>query len=403
MELLTKKYYRENFWTLLVLYIGLAQILDFYFPLNILGISFFITLFPYFLLLVKYIINNKYNSSLLILFLISLMILSLRSFFYNESFLEAIKKSFPFTVLFFIINYLLEKSNWMNLDSKLLEKVLVLILLIHFLNSILFFLDSSYAINNPDKSADNYVEIVGTRFSGIMGGPNVTGNFISIIFVFLVLFKRVTVIKYVVYFTIAFIAILPTMSRGPFLVLILVTAFKIFLSFCRSIFKPSVLIKSTLLILGVSLFIYKYIVPIFDDFIIRFFERFINSDFESRSSRIDFFIEKLNSNTLFYFIGIPWNLQTESSNFSISDNSFTLVASNFGVVYFIFYVFSYPFRRILWTNFNLKNSNLLIFSVIIVIVLFNNNSLLWTSWIFIAMLGFSYLRNFDNKCEKIKY
>ena len=397
---LNRKYIRQNFWSFFLLYIGLAQLLDYYFSINIYGISFFITLLPFSALIIIYIFNNKFNRTFYIITYFALVILSLRAILYNENFLIALKYSFPYIFMFFVIKYLLDKSSCVNISNKLLTNILVFILILHFINSVLYFTNSNLVIDNPDKNSDTYVEIVGTRFSGIMGGPNVTANFISLIFAFLVFFRKLSLLKLLIFFTFASIAILPTLSRGAFVVLSLVTSSGLIQFFYQNKVKPTIIFGSISMLFVFSWLIFFQILPYFDDLTASFIGRFIDGDFEGRSARLDFFYEIMDANYLHYLIGIPWNLQTRSADFSISDNSFTLVASNFGFVYFIFFLLTSPIKEILDALLNIRRPKLLVYSFILMFVIFNNNSVLWTSWVFLAFFGFSYLKNVAINNEK---
>lgn len=127
---------------------------------------------------------------------------------------------------------------------------------------------------------------------------------------------------------------------------------------------------------------------------IDFFSRFTNEGSGGRLDKILLTLELIQGSILNFFIGSSFDAAgnaTSVNGFSISDNSYGLVALSFGVPFALVY-FAFLFNIILR---NKSGGLSLSFLVYIIAVLGLTNSILWEPWIFTAFAGFFIISYMD--------
>lgn len=382
-------------------YFGIAAILDYFLSVKILGLSFFVTIIPYSIVFFVFLKNIKiFNRINLVIYLfivvLFLIIIAARALFYGEDIIGLIGGS-RYILFVPIIMILLDMLDFKAIISeKKMFIYLFLILIVHAFNS-LFYLIGLPFIEHVDVLADDYVEF--SRFGGIMGGANVQGVFSSTIYMLMILSNwRMSLLKFLFLTLIAIIAVSPTVSRGGFLVILIPFFYYIIMNFKEG----NLVIKITLLafILAVtSLFISKVDFSKIEIVYSAFFDRIDQNDLSSgRIERLNYFWTLINEDFMRYLIGAPVILQSSGSNV-ISDNVFTLIPINFGVFFsllFLIYIFF-----IISKNYDRKQSNINCFLLVVFIVSFTNNSIIWTAWSYCSIFGFFYL-NFKNRLAGIQ-
>lgn len=385
----------KNIFLYLIFYLGIAQIFDFFIPIKIFGLSIFITIIPYYITIYIFIKSHRdFNIYKLYTFYIILIIffitILLRSFFYNEQFffLLATQRYFLFIPIFILIT---EKLINLNYNKKKIHSILYIIFFIHTFNSLLYIVGLP-AIENVDKLNEDYIEF--SRFAGILGGANVQASFISLVYSIIIFSEgNMNVNKFIFITFFAIIGIAPTVSRGSLLILFLVIIY-----FMYNYFITNIKFYKLFLLILIILLLTKIISQIsnsdYNIFFNSFFDRFDTNGFDTgRSDKNIYFYNTISSDWLYYIFGIPIKLQFFGlQEFdSISDNSFTLLFSNLGIVsglFFLFAIIFFSFREKIFKSFKIIFYLLLLF-----IIIYNNNAIIWTAWTAYAILGLFYLRN----------
>jgi hypothetical protein len=238
-------------------------------------------------------------------------------------------------------------------------------------------------IANSDELADDFV--ASSRFAGIMGGANVQANFTAILFiVYLYGSKNMSVLKITFFAVLALIGVLPTVSRGGLLIILLNVVNKYY----KLLVKGGIKVK---LIIGIVVVLFGQIIVniqfgTINDFFESYQERTETDDFSNgRIERIFFTYDRITENNVGVFIGIPAIRQTESKEFSISDNSGTLVLANTGFIFLVLF-FGYIIH-----NFNRKliySSSASVYIITLIFTAFTNNAFLYFQWCTFAICGY---------------
>lgn len=385
LKKITYSNFDHNLAILLILIVSLGPAFSFYFPLKVANVSLFTTFLPFVLLVFFYfknllIFNDRFTVLMIIFFLI--FILTLRQILYDESFLKSLVGNvYVIYIPFFISIY--RNFNYTEKRIKTLTFIIEVILFINILNSILFILGENH-INNINEYNDDYVE--DSRFNGILGGANVQAHFISILFVvYINIKKNIGVISVFLIGLLSIIAIMPTVSRGG--IIILLINLVVSLIFLYKSGKNSVKILALLIVIlttiGISTLLnFDQIDVLYSSYIAR---TEVDDQSGGRLDRIYFAADRLSENILSPFIGIANNRQTESSKLSISDNSVLLVVANLGVFFAYIFLF-YVFKQFNLKHIKLTDSRFYVLSILITSI--TNNSFLYFQWCLIAICGY---------------
>ena len=387
--------YTKNLFLYLILYLGIAQILDFFLPIKLFKLSIFITYIPYLITFLIFIKNFKYYDlyKLYTLYILTVVIITtifIRSYFYNEDFflLFVTQRYLIFIPIFFLISEKIINNKSINNNITL---ILYIIFFIHTINSFFYILGLP-AIENVDKLADDYIEF--SRFTGIMGGANVQASFISLLYSLLIFSEyKMNFSKFILLTIFAIIGIAPTVSRGSILILILIVFYFLYNYFITNIkfykiFILSLMILSSMVIIS-SINNSEYYL-LFESFSDRFD---LNGFDTGRSDKNIYFYKTITNDWLYYILGIPIKFQyfglTEFD--SISDNSFTLILSNLGILGGLFFLCIIIIFTLTLKIYNSFKS--FFYILLLLIILYNNNAVVWTAWSAYAILGLFYIRN----------
>lgn len=394
----------QNLLVILFLYFGLAAIFDYFIPIKILGLSLFVTIMTYGVVLYVFTKNLKIinKNQVIIYFIIVFLlfgILILRAFFYGESFISLIGGN-RFIIFVPIVLMICNKINFEKVSDKMIRFALLGILFIHTLNSIFYFVGLP-SIEHVDILADDYVEF--SRFGGIMGGANVQAVFTSTIYMILILSNlRMSVAKSLLLTIVAIVAIVPTVSRGGMIVILLTLMYFFYVKFKKGTFLNRISILFGVLSV-IAVFATQIDFSNLEIVYTSFFNRFDSDDLSSgRAERLVYFWQIINENFVSYLIGVPGSVQETDTN-TISDNVFTLLPVNLGVIFtLIFLIFIFTLNS---KHAAKKQSNINCFLFIIFVVSFTNNSIIWTAWTYYAIFGFFFIKfkntktDFDNTLQ----
>lgn len=377
-------------------YFGVAAIFDFFSNFKVAGLSFFVTIIPYlaliFITVKNFKVLNKVHCFLYgMISIIFVLIVFFRSIFFDENFIVLLGAN-RFILFVPILFLLFEKLNF-NLSNLNIPALLLSVLIIHATNSLFYMLGLPF-IEHVDVLADDYVPL--GRLGGIMGGANVQAVFTSSIYLIMILSNwRISFPKFLFITFIAIIAVLPTVSKGGALVVFFGVIYYIFKNLLSGGFVTKIGIV-VLIILMIFLLITLANSPSMNLFTMAFTGRLEDDDLSSgRWDRLDYFWQIINQDWRVYFIGVPGVLLTQGGN-DVSDNIFTLLPVNFGVIYtLIFLSFLANFIRLRYQTLS-SNVNLYLFVILIISLV--NNSIIWTAWTYYAVFGFYYIL-YKNKID----
>jgi hypothetical protein len=368
----------------LLLLVGLGPAIHYFIPIKVLEFSFFSTLLPFILLSFLYLKNvNLFGDKSFLLFIFSILFLVLlvRLVLYGENFLQLIKSTSYFlyiTILFSIF----KKYEFTAERRKNILHVVTALFLFHSLNSIFFLLGLPH-IAVVDELSDDYVAF--SRFTGIFGGANVQANFNAILFIILLHGSKKQGVLTITFFAVlAILGIVPTVSRGGLLLVLL----NLFIKYYQMLAKASFYIK---LVFGLSVVLYitttvNHPNETTSIFSASYLERLDDEDFAgSRIERLTFTFDRITENNAGIFIGIPKIRQTESKELNISDNSGTLVLANTGLVFFMMF-FGYIINN--FKRKHISSSNVFVFIISLMITTFTNNAFLYFQWCIFAICGY---------------
>ncbi len=376
---------------LVLFYFGIAAIFDYFINIKLLGLSFFVTIVTYSTIFYVFaknlkIVNRDQVLCYFIIALLLLIVLIFRTFFYAENFITLFGNN---RFIFFVpvVIMLCNRINFAEISDKKIRFFLFLVLIIHSLNSICY-LSGLPAIEHVDILADDYVAF--SRFGGIMGGANVQAVFTSTIFMILVLSNlKMSIIKFFGLTLLAIIAIAPTISRGGMIVLFLALLYFLYMKLKKgsALDKISVIFFSVFIIILVCTQIdFSNVEMLYTSF----FDRFDQDDISSgRGERLVYFWKIINTNIGCYIIGVPAALQETSTN-AISDNVFTLLPVNLGVIFTVLFL---TFILFISKKNRIKSKSVVYWYLLILfLICFTNNAIIWTAWTYYAIFGFFYLR-----------
>jgi len=394
MKTLSK--FSEKIIIFLLLLVSFAPILDMITGIRFIGFSFFITVLPSLILFFLYLINidrikNKHHILLGInLFFFILIILTRYTVYGEFSPKDLGGKAYMFFIPICII--LLTKLKINNANRQFIIYLLSANLIFSFIIALLYILGLP-TIQIVDTSSPDYVEF--GRFTGIMGGANVHANFVYLIFMILVLYlNRIKAYMLILLFAISLLAVAPSLSRNATFGIISVFIYSIY--YFTKTNRNSIRIKALLTFLLVLTTIIfwidlNFLSIIFDSFT----ERLLTQDiFTGRIEKLNFALSVLFSDNYHLLLGIPSSLQ-ESQFISISDNSITLVLAGFGLPFTLF--FSFFITNLIKDEIQIKRK-VALYSILISIVFFTNNAILWLPWVIFTIVGFVLLNN-ANKIE----
>lgn len=377
-------YYDHSIILILFLSIGLGPIFHFFSPVQFLTVSLFIVFIPFFILFVLFIKNLAKFRNLQFFLFISFMfffILFLRSLSYNEKTMPLIIDNIyvlyiPMALMMFkYFDFTPNRSNAFLLIIKLF-------LIIYSLNSLFYI----FGLPNINVLSDD--AIIGSRFKGILGGSNVTANFIAILFAFLISQNnKLSMLQLFFFGSLAFFGVLPTLSKGAIFIVLLATVYGTFRQFKRKKLHTSFLITIFVVFLYISS-LGRAIT-----FLISFNERTTGEDLSSgRFKRIEFSYKLFSQDFQNTLIGIPSINQTSyyDATLSISDNSLLLISANFGIPFLILF---FLFIRIEMRNREKISMNLKFFISIIIFVLLINNAVLYFQFCVFAIAGYYFIKS----------
>ncbi|MEX0596524.1 MAG: hypothetical protein WD512_08475 [Candidatus Paceibacterota bacterium] len=303
----------------------------------------------------------------------------MRTIYYTEN-VNLISVIFPIYALL-----ILTLSKYYNPSPKQGKFIIYFLIftLIFFASISLLRLLGLPTIEVTNTNAGDYVNL--GRYSGIMGGANVYANITITIFLIIVLssYLKSRSIK-IFLFIICFIAISPTISKLAFLLLIVIgiylpigTERKIFVY----IFTGTLISIMWLIVISYWEFLN------IDDYLFRFQIMELSND--SRVDKVYYTIKMLFSNAVHIILGIP-NKYQSSSVINISDNSFTLILENYGLLYLIFIIKIF-YKKIKEIIAFKNHKAILLLTIFLIFTV--NNSLLWLNWVVLVGFGIRLMPN----------
>ena len=368
-----------------------APILDQITSFKFIGFSFFETVFPAFILIFLYFKNFKLikkSHHLLLAFNIAffLLIILSRYALYGE-FSEKTLGGQTYVFLLPVCIILFKKFRISKSNRRILKYLFASILIFNFAISLLYILGLP-TIQIVDTNSPDYSEF--GRFTGIMGGANVQGNFIYLIFMIYALGPfNLNIYKLFILFTISLITVLPTLSKNSMFGIIFIFIYSVYQHFRTSNQSANI----------IFIFATFFIIVLFTTWLdLSAFNSFYNSliarlNYDAvtgeRLEKLNYSIITLISDVNHMIIGIPTRLQ-DRTFISISDNSLTLLLAGFGIPFtlFFFLFLIYLIRN----KFNIS-IKFIIYTFLILVVLLTNNAILWLPWVSYTILGYCLLKH----------
>lgn len=354
------------------------------------GFSFFVTVLPaiiYAFLYLKNFYLFKKSQHLLLAFNLAffLLIILSRNAFYGEFSVKTVgSQTYIFLLPICIILFASIKIRERN--KRFLNHLFTFILIFNFAIALLYIIGLP-TIQIADINSPDYNEF--GRFTGIMGGANVQGNFIFLIFMILAL-GAFNVKLYKIFFLliISLIAVMPTLSRSSIIGIIFVFFYSIYEHFRRSSLSSKVFLILAIYIF-INLFSFWLDFSTFNLYYKSFIARLYYSDISGeRIEKLHYAITTLTSDINHMIIGIPIKLQ-QNYVVSISDNSLTLLLAGFGIPYTLFFIF---FIVNLIKDKIILDKKIIVYTLLTSVILLTNNAILWLPWISYTILGYCILK-----------
>ena len=364
--------------------LGFGPLLHFFNPVKVLSVSLFVVFIPFLLLFFLFCKNlTKLRNKLFFLIISSMffLILLLRNIFYDEGIIPLIIENI-FALYIPMLWMLFKNFDFTSKRSNTFLLLIKLFLIIYSLNSLFYV----FGLPNINLISDD--TIIGSRFNGLLGGSNVTGNFISLLLVLLISTNnKLSVFQVILFGSLAFFGVLPTLSKGSYFIVLIAT----FYAIVRQLNKKT--LKKSFLIMIFVIFLLNTSISRVFVFLISFNDRLSSQAFSSgRLERIEFAFNLFSQDLQNILIGIPIKYQTSfnDTSLSISDNSLLLISANFGIPFLIFSLLFIlnQFRDIGKISMNLK-----FYIVIIIFVLLINNAVLYFQFCVFAIAGYYFIKS----------
>ena len=348
------------------------------------GASLFSVVLPYLFailsLLTRKVSNYVGLIYLSVSFILGTIFAFLRSVVFEEQFLNLLFSTWAIWSLT-VLGLLASQKFYFTkaLEKKFFTFVLLSLCLLHTMNSFLFTQKVIWINNGFDNSG---YEILWGRFRGVLGGANIQGVYNAYLFYCLWKLLNTKLHWALIIWMIALVSVLPTVSRGGLLVLLIMLI---------DIFKSSSFRHKVYLGMAVIMFS-VYGIDALSELSIA--QRFSTGEITSgRLDKTSYFFSLLGSDGLFILFGIPRNLQV--SGVQLSDNSFTAMFASYGIIIFLWY---YALKYLRKQNNTQWRTNLFMLSVFC--VLFLNNAYIWVPWLFLIVPFLIFSHSHENIINK---
>ena len=370
-----------------IVYLPIAPVLENYFALDIGGYSFWITVFPFLILMFMFFLKWAVMSPSIIVLLLTFVLLLILVIL-ARTLSYSVDKSITAQVIgaYFLIAPIIitENFNKVRFDSKFYN-LITLILICHLtFNSVIGLL---YILGYETIEYKTMtVEVIGSRFAGIYGNANVYSNFVFIIYLIIVLINPKNWYL-VIYSSMALIpVIMSSLSRAPLILFVFTLVF---------LLRDKIKFKFIVPISALFIFIYFSVSKLWEygglGITNRLISLYESGDTGSRDEKFYQAIELTFSSINSIFIGVSPELLQKGYN--ISDNSFTLIITSYGIFLPLLW------GLIIWKSSRKKLSLLfkqkttIYYSMAILLIFITNNALLWLSGVFFAIIGFYMISN----------
>ncbi len=360
-------------------------------PIIIGGASLFLIIIPYVLMFFVFLnnlgkISTREVQLLIVIILLAFLIMFIRTILYDEILSKSVSSVY---VIFIPTMFLILKNTYIPLSKySLIRRVILIVIGFNFLNSLLYLMGLEF-FETKFEDSDKYIAF--SRFSGLFGSPNISSNIVLLMTILYVLTaEKLKESSALIMSIIFFITVLPNLSRGPifiyiiFLIIYVIKVLKIKFNFVN----VSFLILS---LLGVLFFLSYFLENSEVDNVYNSFLNRTEEELDGKYGRMDRFylaIKLIFEDFNAMLIGIQSSKQTVSEVFSISDNSLTLVLSNFGIPFTVLFVY-FITKNI--NFYKIVKSKKQVFTQAVVMMGVFNNAVLWTAWPFFVILGYKLL------------
>ena len=248
--------FKFDVFILIFIYAIIAPILEYFFPIKIFGFSFFFIIIQYIFLLfllIRYINKFRYKYYFVFFILFLIFIIIFRNIFYLHPLDDFFKTLYIFTIPILLSSFYNYKISYKS--RKLVTNLIYFILFFNFLNSI-FKMAGFIHLELTNFNSYDYID--DNRFGGLYGNSNGLGNYTILYLSYLFLIFPIKNYMYsILFFLITFFTILPTLSRGAFLG-VFILSFYFFLLYNFK-FKRLFFISITFISIFIKILIHIYL------------------------------------------------------------------------------------------------------------------------------------------------
>ena len=362
---------------LILIYCPLSNLLHHFYPISILGFSFWntflVVLLIHILLFVSNIKRNDYLIIFLFCFLYSIISL-IRTYVIDVDFSNSFSN---FWYLYLVLIFLIVVRDFQPSRVVFSNILLGHILFMGIIGTL--FLFGLPTIEVQSAFTQQFFSETFHRYEGILGASNGHSNYLASFFLIFTLISKNKPVLTLLLSSIVFISILATGSRLPMIIFLLTLFFFIYN-------------KAKFIIIPVLLCLYalvqKYSLLDLD-------YRILNNGLvdKSRADKTMLFFDLISS----YFLeiltfGIHPSLLVYN-NISISDNSFTLIILNSGIFIFLVWIFCI---KIVYPNFFINLYRKRVFFVAVLLIFSLNNAILWLPWVLFVLFFVRFYQSINH-------
>ncbi len=369
----------NNLLYLILLFTPISNIFDYYFPVTIFGFSFwntFIVLLAIHFLLV--LSKIKRNDIIIILFFIffAILISFVRTNIYETEFSINILSFWPlYTLLVFLI-----AIKKLNISAKIVSQICLIHIIFYGTIGTLY-LFGLPTIEIQSEFTSLYLSDTIHRYEGIVSASNIHSNYLVTFLFIYILISHKKKFHLIILFPLAFLSIFSTASRLPLLIAFLILIHQFFKHHKILIIPVAIIFYYSALSYGLLELDLRILTNGFNDI--------------NRIEKTKLFFDLMGSNFLeILTFGVEPSFLF-SDNVSISDNSFTLIFLNFGIIFFIIWMFLIKASYNSFFKYLMRNK---IFFISIFLIFLLNNAILYLSWS-LFIITYVHLMGLKHKSE----
>lgn len=383
-----------NFKNLLIfylLYLPFAPLLNKYFPYSVASSSLWITVIPFLTFAVIFFIKfntfriKEFNFLFVLFYTFVIVITGQLIFFTNSIPTKITSYLYLLYPIFFLVS--LRNVKFTTNDLKVINLILFTHIIFGSITGLLYIL----GMETIQVVGEENISSIRSRFTGISGGANVYSNLMFTFYLLLVLLNKKNLFMLISSSIILWPILISSASRTP-LVLFLITI--LFISTYKISFKSSFR-KIILVIIIITLISFSIDQGLNKPFIR--LSTLLDNDTGARSEKFLFALELLFSSLTSIIFGVERNLLS-NGNLAVSDNSLTLILTEFGIIFSSLWIVFCLFISGIKFKF-IKNRTLIFYILNMLLISVLNNSILWMVWVYCSVFGLHLIYSSENSLK----